>query len=174
MRRLRSALDAVKRFPSNSISPAVGSSSPVMQPIVVLLPLPFGPRNPNIAPARTASDRFSTATVAPYFFSTLVKRIASMRSIPSFHHSQQPFAAGRKQTCRDFQRIPVQHHGQQGCKQNHPPVLWLKWRAPVLIEHARSENRQHHAANHHDVAEKGKIIPDGVLVIPLAWIEQRY
>src|SRR5215471_16931732 len=103
MRRLSSALDAVKVFPRSSIAPEVGSSSPVMQPMVVLLPLPFGPRKPNIAPAGTASDRFSTATLAPYFFTTLVRRIASMRSVSSFRHGQQTLAARREHCGRRAQ-----------------------------------------------------------------------
>ena len=33
--------------------------------MVVLLPEPFGPRNPNIVPAGTLSERFSTAVTVP-------------------------------------------------------------------------------------------------------------
>src|SRR5450432_4752426 len=97
MRRLMPAFSAVKRSPSSSTSPDVGSSSPVMQPMVVLFPEPLGPRKPNIVPARTVSERFSTATVGPYFFTMLVSRIASI-SISlfllrfSFDNRQQFFA----------------------------------------------------------------------------------
>src|ERR1035438_10639896 len=77
MRRLIPALSAVKRCPSSSISPEVASSRPVMQPMVVLLPEPLGPRKPNMVPAGTASERFSTASSWPYFFTRLVVRMAS-------------------------------------------------------------------------------------------------
>ncbi len=56
----------------------VEQAGPCTQPMVVLLPEPFGHRKPNIAPVRTLSERFSTATAGPYFLTTLVRRIASM------------------------------------------------------------------------------------------------
>jgi len=54
--------------PSTRIRPAVGSSSPEMQPMVVDLPAPFGPSTPKIAPASAANDTPSTATRSPYSF----------------------------------------------------------------------------------------------------------
>src|SRR3954465_4461117 len=100
LRRLRAELSAVKRSPRISMDPLVGSSSPVRQPIVVLLPDPFGPRKPNIDPLGTSSERFSTATTVPYCFTRFEMRIAST-SGPSFHDCHQLFAApGQRHGCR--------------------------------------------------------------------------
>ena len=61
--------------------------------MVVLLPEPLGPRKPNMVPGRTVSERFSTASTVPYFFTRLVMRIASMRSGSSFHDGEQSVRA---------------------------------------------------------------------------------
>src|SRR5690349_11819300 len=95
MRRFKDALSAVKRSPRISMNPAVGSRRPVRQPMVVLLPEPFGPRKPNIEPLGTSSDRFSTATTVPYFFTRLEMRIAST-SGPSFDYCHQLLAPPRE------------------------------------------------------------------------------
>src|ERR1035438_3389809 len=123
MRRLRSALSAVKRSPRISISPAEGSSSPVRQPMVVLLPEPFGPRKPNIEPLGTASERSSTATTVPYFWARL--RIRTAESIDSgspFHDAEQTLAPHAKPRRGALQRHPIHYGGQRGCGQRHPPV----------------------------------------------------
>src|SRR5471030_2739013 len=114
MRRLMAAFSAVKRWPSSSISPDVGSSNPVMQPMVVLFPEPFGPRKPNMVPARTVSDRFSTATVGPYFFTRLVNRIASIGSASTFHYRQQFLAPRYKQGPGRPERDCVKSDSRQG------------------------------------------------------------
>src|SRR2546428_10920198 len=49
-------------------SPDVRWTKPSSTPIVVVLPEPFGPRNPNTPPFGTWSDRWSTATTSPYRF----------------------------------------------------------------------------------------------------------
>jgi hypothetical protein len=46
--------------------PAVGWSRPETQPIVVVLPAPFGPSKPNTWPGSAAKLMPSTATVSPY------------------------------------------------------------------------------------------------------------
>ena len=51
--------------PSTCPVPDVGSTSASSILIEVVLPAPFGPRNPKISPAPTRSDRSATATVAP-------------------------------------------------------------------------------------------------------------
>ena len=49
--------------PSRRQRPPVGRTRPRRQRIVVVLPAPFGPRNPNTPPCGTARSRPSTATV---------------------------------------------------------------------------------------------------------------
>ncbi len=61
--------------PSISARPEVGRSSPVKHRKVVVLPAPFGPRNPKTSPARTLSVSPSTPTTAPYI---LVSPLSSM------------------------------------------------------------------------------------------------
>ena len=97
MRRLSAALSAVKRSPRISIWPAVGSSSPVRQPIVVLLPDPFGPRKPNIEPFGTASERFSTATTVPYCLHQVGNADCVHVQASSFHDRHQLFAFAAQQ-----------------------------------------------------------------------------
>ena len=53
-------------LPSNNARPACMRSRPIMQRMVVLLPEPFGPRNPVTTPVRTENERSSTAVVDPY------------------------------------------------------------------------------------------------------------
>src|SRR5947207_4174546 len=60
-------------------SPEVGCTRPRSMPIVVVLPEPFGPRNPNTPPRGTRSVRRSTATTSPYCF---VRSVVSM-TLPS-------------------------------------------------------------------------------------------
>src|SRR5713101_9357861 len=93
-----------------------------MQPMVVLLPLPLGPRNPNMVPARTVSERFSTATVGPYFLTRLVRRIASIRSVSSFYDGEELFAAGVEDRTGEFQRDRVKRDGKHRERQEGPPV----------------------------------------------------
>src|SRR5215831_2309623 len=55
-------------MPSISMRPAVGSSTPRIILIVVVLPAPFGPRRPTISLRPTSNEILSTATVEPYVF----------------------------------------------------------------------------------------------------------
>ncbi len=48
--------------PSTVMRPAVGRTSVLMQPSVVLLPAPFGPSRPKNSPAWTANDTPRTAS----------------------------------------------------------------------------------------------------------------
>src|SRR3954469_15731376 len=102
IRRLVAVLSAVNGSPSSAICPLGGSSRPVMQPIVVLFPLPLGPRKPNMVPARTDSERFSTATGGPYCLTRLVRRIASIRSVSSFDDGEKFFTAGVEDRAGEF------------------------------------------------------------------------
>ena len=51
--------------PSSSTVPAVGSRSPIIMRMVVVLPAPLRPRKPNTMPASIAKVRSSTATSGP-------------------------------------------------------------------------------------------------------------
>src|ERR1700704_3401640 len=67
-------------WPQTIAVPAVGARNPVIIFIVVDLPAPFGPRNPNTSPAGTLNDTLSTATTGPNFLTRL--RISSIPSPP--------------------------------------------------------------------------------------------
>src|ERR1700719_66583 len=70
----------VMSSPQITAVPAVGARNPVIIFIVVDLPAPFGPRNPNTSPAGTLNDTLSTATTGPNFLTRL--RISSIPSLP--------------------------------------------------------------------------------------------
>src|SRR5579875_2455891 len=65
----------VNGLPFTRTRPAVGLSSPRIIRIVVVLPAPFGPRNPVTFPGSTRNDRLSTASVSP---KRLVRPFASI------------------------------------------------------------------------------------------------
>jgi len=48
------------------MAPRSGVRSPSTHSIVVVLPAPLGPINPNISPSATLNDTSSTATTLPY------------------------------------------------------------------------------------------------------------
>jgi hypothetical protein len=52
----------------NNARPLVGVASPSNMRSVVVLPAPFGPRNPVIVPSSSSKDRSSTATTPPNRF----------------------------------------------------------------------------------------------------------
>src|SRR5688500_16269425 len=52
-------------YPNTSARPAVGSSNPRKTRIAVVLPAPFGPRNPKTMPFGTSSVRASSARTDP-------------------------------------------------------------------------------------------------------------
>src|ERR1700719_3268102 len=70
----------VMSSPQITAVPAVGARNPVIIFIVVDLPAPFGPRNPNTSPAGTLNDTLSTATTGPNFLTRL--QISSIPSLP--------------------------------------------------------------------------------------------
>jgi hypothetical protein len=51
--------------PRQRTSPPLGSSTPRMMRMAVVLPAPLGPTNPNICPSTTVNDRSSRATKSP-------------------------------------------------------------------------------------------------------------
>ena len=59
---------AVTSKPETSARPEVGFRRVVKIIIVVLLPAPFGPRNPNISPSSTVKEIPSTAVTEPNDF----------------------------------------------------------------------------------------------------------
>src|SRR4051812_7432558 len=62
--------------PSTVACPAVGVISPSTIRSVVVLPAPFGPRNPTIRPSSTVNDRSSTASTSPKRFVSPATSIA--------------------------------------------------------------------------------------------------
>ena len=56
---------ADRRTPSITASPEVGRRRPVSMRMVVLLPAPFGPRNPKKRPRATEKRSPSTAVLEP-------------------------------------------------------------------------------------------------------------
>ncbi len=54
--------------PPTVASPEVGSRIPQSIFIVVDLPAPLAPRNPNISPLRTSNETLSTEVKSPKFF----------------------------------------------------------------------------------------------------------
>ena len=65
MRRLVSMGWVDTSLPPSRTSPSVAPRLPVMIRIVVVLPAPFGPRNPTTCPAATSKEALSTASVLP-------------------------------------------------------------------------------------------------------------
>jgi hypothetical protein len=55
-------------MPLTVTEPLVGSDRPATMRMVVVLPAPFGPRNPKIAPAAAVRLSPSTAVKSPYLF----------------------------------------------------------------------------------------------------------
>src|SRR5215470_17005892 len=67
MRRFASAGWATTSTPSTRTRPLVGRTSVVMQPRVVLLPAPFGPRRPKNPPRSTVKEIPRTASTGGVF-----------------------------------------------------------------------------------------------------------
>ena len=65
MLRRTAARSRTTSKPATLASPAVGFASVQRILIVVDLPAPFGPRNPNVSPACTARSRPRTASTSP-------------------------------------------------------------------------------------------------------------
>jgi hypothetical protein len=61
--------------PNSERLPLVGRSRPSINRMVVVLPAPFGPRKPNVSPARTENEMLSIPRRRPY---RLVSSRASM------------------------------------------------------------------------------------------------
>ena len=81
-------------IPNTDAVPSVGATSPRIIRSVVLLPAPFGPRNPVTRPGFTSNERSSTAVTSPNRFVRLLTEMAGepigsvSRAIrPVFHPS---------------------------------------------------------------------------------------
>ena len=57
-------------------------------------------------------------------------------------------------------------------RQSHPPVLAARLRRAPAYAAPRQQDREHHAADQHDVAAQRKVVAEVAGVIPLARIEQ--
>src|SRR5439155_11497912 len=74
--------------PATVAVPEVGHRKQVNMRIVVVLPAPFGPRNPTISPFFTSNEIWSTARFRAYFFVsslTLIIGVSLVGSAPRLH-----------------------------------------------------------------------------------------
>src|SRR5581483_2215427 len=77
--------------------PAVGCTSPIRILTVVVLPAPFGPRNPNTSPGATRTVRSCSARRSPYALrSPIVSIAAATAALPG-----SAAAGGLVETVRD-------------------------------------------------------------------------
>src|SRR5207237_8947637 len=73
-RRICAALSGPTAMPATTAVPAVGEISVARIRTVVVLPAPFGPRNPNTSPPATLNDTPDTAVSPP---NTFVRQLTS-------------------------------------------------------------------------------------------------
>ncbi len=86
--------------------PLVGASRQVNMRMVVVLPAPFGPRNPKIRPRGTVSERLSTATTSPPHVENRLVRFSisiMLRSV-SYSTTESGKASHRVQAYREIAR----------------------------------------------------------------------
>src|SRR5690348_13810083 len=79
--------------PATVALPEVGGRKQVRTRIVVVLPAPFGPRNPTICPFSTSNEILSTATVRAYRLvrpSTLIIRVSQNCEFLPLRHKKAP------------------------------------------------------------------------------------
>src|SRR6187200_2374280 len=84
MRRFTPSGSLPTSTPPTFAVPPVGFSKPQSMRIVVDLPAPLLPRNPNTSPSRTSNDTWSTATKSP---NTLVNAFTVIAFIVQAHGS---------------------------------------------------------------------------------------
>src|SRR5512140_1494151 len=70
-RRIAASKSLRSSCPSMTTWPLVGLTRPTSIRIVVVLPAPFGPRNPNTSPRWRANDTSETTSRSPYLFASL-------------------------------------------------------------------------------------------------------
>src|SRR4051812_34279331 len=86
---------SVTSTPPTRTLPEVGSDSPAMIRMVVVLPAPFGPRKPKISPGRTESERSFTAMNSPYF---LVRLRISITGAGYYRLGGKTFLSGNRKS----------------------------------------------------------------------------
>src|SRR5271166_1155314 len=90
MRRLVSRSPA--GAPSTMTSPPLGRASPSSSLTAVVLPAPFGPRNPKISPRLTVIDSPSSATVPRYCLRSSIACTAGDAAGPAAPPGSDPVA----------------------------------------------------------------------------------
>src|SRR5687768_15794265 len=94
MLRLSALAFVLTSIPATTARPLVGASSPVSILMVVVLPAPFGPRNPKISPAFTAKLTAFTAVKSPKLLvrpSTAMDRSTAADSTTSHQLNEDVF-----------------------------------------------------------------------------------
>ena len=84
--------------PSNTIRPAVGSSSRVSSRPVVVLPQPDSPTRPSVCPAGTEKSTSSTACTAPTRCRMMMPRVTGKCLVSPVTWSSAPSAPGTSDT----------------------------------------------------------------------------
>src|SRR4051794_5748824 len=120
MARLKSFQMSV---PKMRIAPRNGRTSLGIINRLVLLPAPFGPKNPDILPGSTASDNPSTAWIRPNRFETFSKTKAACASLIA----HPPFAKekGQSPASPNFQSQgrKAHRHSYPQCPDTHPLAI---------------------------------------------------
>src|SRR5687767_12820302 len=123
MRRLAATLLESNGSSNSFIVPDVGSSSPVRQAMVVLLPAPFGPRNPKNVPAGTAKVSDSTATTSPNSFRSPITSMALLISGAPLDDGEHPLATPAEERRRRSERCGIGAGARGHHQRRNPPVV---------------------------------------------------
>src|SRR5579859_4253816 len=102
--------------PSNTILPALGSSSRVISRPVVVLPQPDSPTRPSVSPARTARSIPSTARTAPMRRLKMMPRVIGKcfcNPVTSSRFSLTKRLLGSQVGLDLFVEDPAPHRGRQ-------------------------------------------------------------
>src|SRR5258706_1022006 len=119
----------VTSIPMILADPSVGVSNPHNIRIVVVFPLPFGPRYPNTSPGCTVKETWSTAVKLPNFF---VNPITSSGRIWSFIFNSFPFDQVNEHIFQcSGERDDVFHRYIFRFKPRRNPFCWFLFRTDV-------------------------------------------
>src|SRR5271166_6721387 len=132
-----------------AIWPAVGSSTPRIMLIVVVLPAPFGPKSPTISPGETWNETPSTALTAPKALARFLTDSTGGggrdigRSYPTRRFRRQGGARGRRRR-RPCQSLTLHVQREQVLRLPHPAQGEAPDRreAALVPRHRRGEGRR--------------------------------